>query len=413
MNMQVSDIICNILENYGVKRAYGMIGYGIDILMQSLAKTNIRVVNVLNEECAGFAAGSDSFFSDKPSVCLGSTGPGVIHFLNGLYDAHRNNTPVLFIACQVKQKYIGLNTGNEVDIKRVFSECSHYCDYIYSEDQILQKLELALQTSIIKRGISVVIIPQDMMEKVIEVASIPKASYISKPIVYPSDAELRAIAKEINNAKKVVLYCGIGCRFANKEVMDFARKIKACVGWAYRGKPYLDHDNPYPIGMNGLLGDKSCVEAFHNCDLLILLGTGFAFTNFYPEHCKIIQIDIDGGNINRRHWVNIGVVGDIKESLKQLDSLVEEKQDDSFANKYRKSHDDVIKHLTKIATENKESDSEILPEHLSSEINCRIAKDALVVADIGSPWAYMAKYIDSLGSRDFYNSNHQIGRAHV
>lgn len=404
MKVQVSDIIAQTLVAANVKRAYGMIGYGVDVLMDSLAQTDIRFISVTNEEAAGFAAGADAQYSGCLGLCLGSTGPGVVHYLNGIYDAHRNGSPVLFIASQVKQNEIGLNAAQEVDIRTIFTPCSCFCEAVQTPEQLPLILGLAMQTALMKRGVAVVIIPEDMMSMETEFDKPRYIPHISKSVIMPSHDEIVNMATMINAAEKIVIFGGKGCEGAHDKVMTLARKIKAPVGWAYRGKHLLDYDNPYPIGMNGLLGDKSCLEAIHECDLLLLLGTDFAFSTFYPDHCKIIQIDIEGANLARRHWIDYGAVGSIVDTLDELTHWILEKDDDSFARKAAKSYADVEKHLAKLTVQNNESKHHIYPEYLSGVLNRTIDKEAFIVADIGTPWAYMAKYIESHGTRKLYHS---------
>ncbi len=404
MKMQVNDIIAQTLVASGVKRVYGMIGYGVDLIMEALQKTPIRMIHVCHEEAAGFAAGADAQFSDSLPVCLGSVGAGSIHYLNGLYDAHRNQSPVLMIACQVKQNRIGFHQSMEVDLKTVFSECSCFCESVQTAEQLPLMLGMAMQTALIKKGVAVLIIPEDMIGYTME---FDQPKYIPQNPAYtviPSLDELQQIAEAINKEEKIVIFGGKGCEGAHDLVMALSRKIKAPVGWAYRGKHVLDYDNTYPIGMNGLLGDKSCLEAVHECDLLLLLGTGFAFTNFYPEHSKIIQIDINGSNLALRHWITIGAVGGIAESLNALLPLIKEKKNDVFAYDSAKKYEKVEEHMKKLAFERDADPHHVYPEFLSYTINEKMNADALVVADIGTPWAYMAKYIQSKGTRKLYHS---------
>ncbi|MGL5683906.1 MAG: thiamine pyrophosphate-dependent enzyme [Marinifilaceae bacterium] len=404
MKKKISDIIAETLVAAKVERAYGLTGNGIDELLGSLASTPIKVVQVTHEEAGGFAAGADAQFSGNITVCLGSTGPGVVHCLNGLFDAHRNESPVLLIATQVSTSKMGLKNGMEVDVKSLYKQCSHYCETVLNAEQLPLILGQALQTITYKKGVAVVVVPQDMMTESIEFdvpRYIPKGG---KAIIKPSAFELTVIADKINNAEKVVIFGGYGCIGAHDDIIALAKKIKAPIGWAYRGKQIFDYDNPYPIGMNGLLGDKSCMQAVHDCDLLLLLGTDFAFTNFYPEGAEIVQIDLNGTNLGRRHWITMGAIGDIKATIPELLPLVKEKSNDSFAQKATKAYEEVRKHMDKIAKQKPDDGHNIYPEFLANTINKVAAPDAAIVADVGTPWAYMAKYIMSLGTRKLYHS---------
>ena len=404
MIMQLNDIIAQTLVSAGVKRAYGMKGCGSTQMIQALKKSGVRVIHLCHEEAGGFAAGGDAQFSGELAVCLGSIGAGSIHPLNGLYDAHRNNSPVLYIATHVKRDEIGLRVNQETDLHTVFSSCSHYCAILRTPEQLPALLGTAMQTALIRKGAAVIIIPEDLYTATLEFDKPVLLPKIPKVTVIPSEQELQIMANDINEASKVVIYGGKGCEGAHDEVMALAKKLKAPVGWAFRGKHVFDYDNPYPVGMNGLMGHKSCLEALHECDLLLLLGTGFAFTNFYPDQCKIIQIDINGCNLGLRHWVNLGVIGDIKDTLLALDGQLSEKTDDTFATKMTEKYNECQQHVMNLATQRPDDPLHVFPETLSYMIDKKMHYDAMVVADVGTPWAYMSKYIQSLGMRKLYHS---------
>ncbi|MGL4331887.1 MAG: thiamine pyrophosphate-dependent enzyme [Bacteroidales bacterium] len=404
MLTKVSDIIAQTLQYAGIERIYGLVGGGINALASSLTSTSVRFIQTRNEESAGFAAGADAAMTKKLSVCCGSSNAGSVHFLNGIYDSHRNGSSVLLILSERSQQLSGRYFAFDADIKSIFSTCSYYCEVVQNPSQIESLLGQAMQTAIAKKGVSVLIIPENLFFEEIEFETIRFFPKYTNSVIIPSVDEIMRLAEMINDANHIVIFGGAGCLGAHAEVMELAQKIKAPVGWAYRGKEALDWDNPYPVGMNGLLGDQSCLQAFEECDLLILLGTDFAFSAFYPDDTKIIQIDIKGEHLGRRHSISLGVVGDVKETLKELNPLVSERAEDQFAKESTALFHTVEKHLEKLTHQNKNEEEGIYPEFLAGIINKVAAENALIVADIGTPWAYMAKYIYTLGTRKLYHS---------
>lgn len=404
MVTKVSDIIAQMLQYAGVERVYGLVGGGVNALVSSISSTAIRFIQTRNEESAGFAAGAESAMTKKLAVCCGASNASTIHFLNGIYDAHRNGSSVLLILSEKTQQVLGRSFIYEADIKDSFQTCSCFCEFVQHPDQVERLLGAAMQTAIARKGVAVLVIPENIFFEEIEFGSIRFYPRYTRPVIVPSKEELSSLAEMINNANHIVIYGGAGCIGAHDEVMQLALKIKAPVGWAYRGKEALDYDNPYPVGMNGLLGDQSCLQAFDECDLLILLGTDFAFSKFYPDDTKIIQVDIKGEHLGRRHNISLGVVGDVKDTLKELIPLVSERSSDVFAKQNAELYHSVEKHLERLTHQNKNEKEGIYPEYLSGLLDRLINKDALIVSDIGTPWAYMAKYIHTLGTRKLYHS---------
>ncbi|MGL5635407.1 MAG: thiamine pyrophosphate-dependent enzyme [Bacteroidales bacterium] len=404
MLTQVATIIADTLQYVGVKRIYGIGGVGINILLNALSETSIQFIQTRNEEAAAFAAGGDAHITKELAVCCGSANAGSVHLLNGLYDAHRNGCPVLCIATSKNQMVLGQQNITYA-MHQSFSDCSCFCEEVQAPAQIERLLGMAMQSALSLKGVAVLIIPENIFSLTTDFDTIKFYPHLNKGITIPSEYELKEIADKINDSLRIVIFGGSGCIGAHDEIMAFAKKIKAAVGWAYRGKEALDFDNPYPIGMNGLLGDQSCLHALDECDLLLLLGTDFAFSQFYPEDTAIIQIDIKGENLGKRHAIDLGVVGDIKATVSCLIEIVKEKENDIFASENSKLYQNVQKHYEHIAKQNNDELNSIYPEYLSHMLNQMICKDAIIVSDVGTPWAYMAKYIDTLGSRRLYHSS--------
>ena len=308
--MLVKDLLIDALSRYGVERAYAADSEEVTSLLQAFGESSIELVKVAHEEAGGFASGADAAFSKRITACIGNFGSGSVRFLNGLYDSARNGNPILLIACQTKQKNIGFEGDKQIDFKRLYASCSVFCEEVESVDQMPKLLQQALQAAWLKKGLSVIVIPLNMLAEEVDVTGYREIKPVAPAQIRPSEKEIDAIAKLINESKKPFIYGGAGCEFAHDEVMRLATLLKAPVGWAYRGKHYLDYENPCPVGMTGLLGEKACMYAMHECDLLLLLGTSMAFTNFYSDRARIIQIALDGTNLGRRHWADVGVAGD-------------------------------------------------------------------------------------------------------
>ncbi len=402
--MLIKDFIVDTFNKYGVKRVYAADSDEVKPLLNAFSESAIRIVKVAHEEAGGFASGADAAFSKTITGCVGNFGSGSVRFLNGLYDSARNGSPVVMIACQTKQKNIGYNGDKQIDFNRLYSSCSIFCEEVESVEHFPKLLQQAMQAAMLKKGLAVLVLPFNMIDAEVNISNFRTIRPVNNSKVLPSDDEINTIAKLINKSKKPFIYGGAGCENAHSQVMQLASLLKAPVGWAYRGKHYLDYDNPCPVGMTGLLGEKTCLYAMHECDLLILLGTSMAFNNFYTNSATIIQIDIDGSNLGRRHWIDVGLVGDIALSLDKLIPLIKEKTNTDFADRCKRYREDDLKHLDKIAKQNGDSKHHIYPEFLAKTLNDKISKDAYVVSDIGSPWAYMAKYIDSFGGRKLYHS---------
>ncbi|MGL5317257.1 MAG: thiamine pyrophosphate-binding protein, partial [Bacteroidales bacterium] len=376
MLTRVSDIITQTLQYAGVERIYGLVGGGINALVSSVAGTSIRFVQTRNEESAGFAAGADAAMSRKLAVCCGSSNAGSVHFLNSIYDAHRNGSPVLLILSQRSQHQVVRYPSFDATLKSGFETCSYFCECVEHASQIENMLAQAMQTAVAKKGVSVLIIPENIFFDEIEFETIRFTPRYTRPVIIPSEEEIAHVCEMINNAHHILIYGGAGCIGAHDEVMALSRKLKASVGWTYRGKEGLDYDNPYPVGMTGLLGDQSCLQAFDECDLLIMLGTDFAFSKFYPDETKIIQIDLKGEHLGRRHSITYGVVGDIKDTIRELLPRVDEKSDDVFAKHNTALYRSEEKHLEKLANQGKTEANGIYPEYLAALLNKMAASDA-------------------------------------
>src|SRR5467141_1929829 len=338
MAKQVAEIFIETLVNAGVKRVYGVVGDSLNGLTDVIRKSKqVEWLHVRHEEVAAFAAGAEAHLTGEIAVCAGSCGPGNLHLINGLYDCHRSRVPVLAIAAQIPSHEIGSGYFQETHPEHLFAQCSHYCELVSQPEQMPRVLEIAMQTAISRRGVAVVVLPGDVaMRDAVEQG--PRLHFPQpKPNVCPSDDELTTLAKVLNNSKKTTILGGAGCAGAHNELIELAGKLKAPVVHALRGKEFVEYDNPFDVGMTGLLGFSSGYRAMMNCDTLLMLGTDFPYQQFYPEQATIIQVDIRGEQIGRRTRVDLGLVGDVKATLQALLPYLEPRADSAHL-------DDSIRH---------------------------------------------------------------------
>ncbi|TIY76203.1 ubiquinone-dependent pyruvate dehydrogenase [Escherichia coli] len=355
-------------------------------------------------EAAAFAAGAEAQLSGELAVCAGSCGPGNLHLINGLFDCHRNHVPVLAIAAHIPSSEIGSGYFQETHPQELFRECSHYCELVSSPEQIPQVLAIAMRKAVLNRGVSVVVLPGDVALKPAPEGATTHWYHAPQPIVTPEEEELRKLAQLLRYSSNIALMCGSGCAGAHKELVEFAGKIKAPIVHALRGKEHVEYDNPYDVGMTGLIGFSSGFHTMMNADTLVLLGTQFPYRAFYPTDAKIIQIDINPASIGAHSKVDMALVGDIKSTLRALLPLVEEKTDRKFLDKALEDYRDARKGLDDLA---KPSEKAIHPQYLAQQISHFAADDAIFTCDVGTPTVWAARYLKMNGKRRLLGSfNH-------
>jgi pyruvate dehydrogenase (quinone) len=337
MSRTVADVIVETLESAGVKRCYGVPGDTLNYVTDAIRRSSIRWVHVRHEEAGGFAAGADALLTGEIAACAGSCGPGSLHFINGLFESHRNRAPVVLIASQIVRDELGFDFPQEVDYKSVYATCSVFCDEVRTPTQARRKTALAAQAALSKRGVAVLIVPADVSQSKAPDEPLFSA-HKSQPVIRPADTEVQRIADAINGGGCVAIYGGSGCQHAHDQVVALAAKLRAPVAHTSRAKDFIEHDNPYNVGMTGVFGSEAGYHALMECSTLLFLGCDFAWRQFYPSDATIIQIDIDGTHLGRRHPVSIGAVGDIAATLDVLLPLVEERGDRSFLDECLERH---------------------------------------------------------------------------
>ncbi len=327
MAKNVAEVFIETLVKAGVKRVYGVSGDSLNGLTDTIRKNKkIDWLHVRHEEVAAFAAGAEAHLTGEIAVCAGSCGPGNLHLINGLFDCHRSRVPVLAIAAQIPSHELGSGYFQETRPDHLFQDCSHYCEVVSQPDQMPRVLGIAMRTAIAKRGVAVIIIPGDVALRECSGSALSLGMEDSCPELRPSDKEFRRAAEILNNAQKVTILGGAGCAGAHPELMAVAERLKSPIVHALRGKEFIEYDNPYDVGMTGLLGFSSGYHAMMNCDALLMLGTDFPYQQFYPKNAKIIQVDRLGEQLGRRTPVDLGLIGNVKDTLEVLTPLLQSKK---------------------------------------------------------------------------------------
>ncbi|WP_329320608.1 MULTISPECIES: pyruvate dehydrogenase [unclassified Streptomyces] len=401
----VAEQFVDILARAGVKRLYGVVGDSLNPVVDAIRRNSaIDWIHVRHEETAAFAAGAEAQITGRLTACAGSCGPGNLHLINGLYDAHRSMAPVLALASQIPSSEIGLGYFQETHPDRLFAECSHYSELISHPKQMPRLLQTAIQHAIGQSGVSVVSLPGDIAAAPAPEKTVETALVTSRPGVRPADAEIDKLVALIDEADRVTLFCGSGTAGAHTEVMEFAETIKSPVGHALRGKEWIQYDNPFDVGMSGLLGYGAAYEATHECDLLILLGTDFPYNAFLPDDVKIAQVDVRPEHLGRRSKLDLAVWGDVRETLRCLIPRVRPKGDRRFLDKMLKKHADALEGVVKAYTRKVEKHVPIHPEYVASVVDELADEDAVFTVDTGMCNVWAARYLSPNGRRRIIGS---------
>ena len=405
----VADQFVETLVAAGVKRIYGIVGDSLNGLTDAVRRHGkIEWVHVRHEEVAAFAAGAEAHLTGKLAVCAGSCGPGNLHLINGLFDCHRSRVPVLAIAAQIPSPEIGSGYFQETHPQSLFQECSHYCEFISVANQMPRVLTTAIHQAVGKRGVSVVVIPGDVALQPASNAPPPKAEGLLPlpPIVTPSRADLDRLAALLNGEDdRITILCGSGCQGAHDELLALGERLKAPMVHALRGKEHVEWDNPYDVGMTGLIGFASGYYAMRDCDVLLMLGTDFPYRQFYPEGSgvRIAQIDLRPENIGRRVPVDLGVVGDVRPTLTALLPLLKQKRDGTHLARAQQHYAKSRKELDHLAKGT--PDKRLLhPQQIAKAISDQAAADTIFTCDVGLPTVWAARYLAMNGRRRLLGS---------
>jgi len=404
---KVAELLVDVLAEAGVQRIYGVSGDSLNGITDSIrAKKQIQWIHVRHEETAAFAAGAEAHLTGRLAVCAGSCGPGNLHLINGLYDCHRSRVPVLAIAAQIPSNEIGSGYFQETKPEHLFAQCSHYCELVSQPEQMPRVLEIAMQAALSRRGVSVVAMPGDVALRD-AVEQEPRLHFPPpKPTVCPSDEEIATLAKILNKAKKITILGGAGCAGAHAELIALAGKLNAPIVHAMRGKEFIEYDNPFDVGMTGLLGFSSAYHAMMNSDLLLMIGTDFPYQPFFPKDATIVQIDIRGEQLGRRTKVDYGFVGDTKATLRALLPKLSQNDNDKHLKASLEHYKKARKSLDELATDGS-GKKPIHPQYVVRVLDELAAKDAIFSCDVGTPTIWAARYLTMNGKRRLLGSfNH-------
>jgi pyruvate dehydrogenase (quinone) len=401
MSKKTGQVIVDTLVSAGVKHCYGIVGDTLNTFATALSHSEIRFVHMRHEEAGAFAAQGEALLMDRLTAVAGSCGPGSLHFINGLYEANRNRAPVILIASQVLRREIGFDFIQEVDFKSVYQDCSVFCEMMTTPEQARRMTVMACQAAITKRGVAVLIVPVDVFDSD-AVDELPYSLHVNRPVIRPNDADLDEIASLLGQGTNITIYAGAGCAGAHDEVVALAERIKAPIAHTSRAKDAIEYNNPYNIGMTGVIGMESGYHAILNCDTLLLLGTSFAWQQFYPKHARIIQIDDDPTHVGRRHPVTLGVVGDIKDTLQALLPRLAPREESAFLNAHVQRHEKALKAQATRATPG--PFGKIPGQYLTALIDRFAKEDTVFVADDGTPVVWLLRMVAANGKRRMFGS---------
>lgn len=403
MGKKIADQLVETLVDAGIKRIYAVTGDSLNEVNGAVHRNGqVQWVHVRHEEVGAYAAAAEAELNGL-ACCAGSSGPGHVHLINGLYDANRANAPVLAIASTCATSEFGTDFFQETHTGKLFDDCSVYNEIATTAQQFPRMLQAALQHAYYKKGVAVLGLPGDIAES--DAENPVTAPYLlpGESVFHPSDDELKKLAHLLNEHSKITIYCGIGCKGAHDEVVRLATLLKAPIAYSFRGKFALDYDNPWAIGMTGLLGIPSAYHAMHKSEVVLLLGTDFPYAHFMPTDCKIAQVDLRPERIGRRAKVELGLAGKVKDTIEALLPLLKNKDDDSFAqgevDNYKKAIDNLHVYVRDRGTENG-----ISPEYVAAAIDKIAADDAIFTVDTGMCCVWGARYLNGTAKRELLGS---------
>ncbi|WP_416067249.1 ubiquinone-dependent pyruvate dehydrogenase [Rhizobium sp. ZK1] len=404
MASKVADVLTEILHTAGVQRIYGVVGDSLNGLTESLRKRgDIQWIHTRHEETAAFAAGAEAHLTGKLAVCAGSCGPGNLHLINGLFDCHRSRVPVLAIAAHIPSAEIGRGYFQETHPDQLFRECSHYCELVSHPEQLPAIIETAIRAAVGNRGVAVIVIPGDvaLSDFTAKISKAP-ALAVPQPSVVPSADQIAKLASLLDGSSKVTLLCGRGCEGAHDELIAFAEKLKAPIVHALGGKEHVEFNNPFDVGMTGLIGFSSGYKAMLECDALVMLGTDFPYRQFYPTDAKIVQVDIRAENLGRRAALDLAIVGDVKSTLSAVIPSLKQRTDHSHLTDCLAAYKKAREGLDDLATGRK--GRKIHPQYVARLLSEHASDDAVFTFDVGTPTIWAARYLKMNGKRRLIGS---------
>ncbi|MDX6585052.1 MAG: hypothetical protein QOI10_4236 [Solirubrobacterales bacterium] len=404
MARTISDLIVETLKNAGVRHVYGLPGDSLNGFTDALRRDRtLSWQHVRHEEAAAFAAAGEAAVTGELAVCAGSCGPGNLHLINGLFDANRSRVPVLAIAAHIPTAEIGGNYFQETHPQELFRECSVYCELASTTGQFPHVLDIAIRTAVERRGVAVLVVPGDVLVQTADKLRPAAVIRPSNPIARPGDAELDAAADVLNRARRVTILAGAGCSGAHDEVIAIAAALQAPVVHTLRGKEFVEYDNPYDVGMTGLLGFSSGYQAMEHCEVLLMLGTDFPYRQFYPKGATVLQVDSRGEQIGRRTRVDVPLVGTVKDTIAALLPRLRPDPDSGHLEQMRAHYEKARERLDDLAV-NDRNRSPIHPQFVAKTIDRLAGDDAVFLPDVGTPVIWAARYLNMNGKRRLVGS---------
>lgn len=398
MSSTVAKIVVDTLIAAGAKRCWGIVGDTINHLTDEIRRSSMAWVHVRHEEVGALAAGAEAYMSGELSVCAGTCGPGSLHFVNGIFESHRNGAPVVLIASDVARPEVGLDFPQAVDQRKVYEQCSVFCEYISHPDQARRIVTLAAQAALNKHGVAVVIVNGDMFTESSK-DELAWSVHRPEPILLPSNKELNGLAEALNHAEAITIYAGIGSRNAHDQVVKLAGTLSAPIVHTSRAKEFIEPNNPFNIGMTGILGNKAGADAIERAEIMLCLGTDFAWTQFYPASSQIIQIDRDAAHLGRRAPISMGLVGDIGETIDALIPRLKIRSVSAHLSGALAQWEKDKQAYT--VTANEPDPSLIHPQKVAQMLDKLASDDAILTADGGSPQVWLLRHIRATGQRRF------------
>jgi pyruvate dehydrogenase (quinone) len=403
----VAEVLVETLIANGVERVWGLPGDSLNGVTDAIrTRPNIRWMHVRHEESAAFAAGAEAHVSGKLAVCAGSCGPGNLHLINGLFDCQRSRVPVLAIAAQIPSAELGTNYFQETHPEHLFKDCSDYCALISEPGQLERVLPIAMRTAIAKRGVAVIVLPGNIATGQCSWEARSVGLIENDSDITPSRQALERAAQILNGIGRVAILAGAGCAGSHTELVSFAKALQAPITHALRGKEYVEFDNPFDVGMSGLLGFSSGYAAMKHADTLVILGSDFPYPQFFPKDAKVIQVDCRGEQIGRRTHVDVALIGTVGSTIRALLPLLQEKSNDEYLKGAQKHYISARAGLDDLATADT-GDGPLRPEFVVRTLDKLASQDAIFTADVGTPTVWSARYLTMNGRRRLIGSfNH-------
>ncbi len=389
--MNVSDVLLKILSAHGVRDLFGIPGDAINDVMDAVRRQDdIRFIGVRHEETGAFAASAQAKLTGRLAACVGTSGPGAIHLLNGLYDAKLDHAPVIAITGQVATGFIGTEYHQEVRLERLFADVAVYSQTVTTEAQVPDVFREACHAALAHRGVAHVSLPTDISGRDVARDQLRDVMKAASGRISPTVADCQGAVELINGSGKVAILAGIGCQDARDELIAFAEAVKAPIVRTLKAKEVIDDGHPLCIGGLGMLGGRPAVKAMDACDLLVMVGTDFPYHDFYPKKAKTIQIDIQPTRIGKRHPVDVALVGHAGPTLAALASQVKTDRSPDFLQAMQKEMQDWLAQQV----ESEESDAvPIHPPRVMQALGKVAPAESIFVCDTGTATAWSARHL--------------------